>query len=107
MTGISSLLFTEMPEDPEDAHAWDCSATSGDEYCMSAKQGRMCSRAANNQSLNRMRVVVGEGWLSYFYLDSMNTAVILLSVCETFLHFPSLGSHTTNNKVVLSNVFVI
>lgn len=114
MTGISSLLFTEMPEDPEDAHAWDCSATSGDEYCMSAKQGRMCSRAANNQSLgggwgekNRMRVVVGEGWLSYFYLDSMNTAVILLSVCETFLHFPSLGSHTRNNKVVLSNVFVI
>lgn len=65
MTGISSLLFTEMPEDPEDAHAWDCSATSGDEYCMSAKQGRMCSRAANNQSLGGVgekKQNEGGGW---------------------------------------------
>lgn len=46
----------------------------------------------------------GEGWfgLSYFYLDSIKTAAILPSVCETFLHFPSLQWHKKGEREVLS-----
>lgn len=69
----------------------------------------MCSRAANNQSLGgvgkkRIRVVVGEGWFSYFYLDSMNTAAILLSVGETFLRVPSQG--TVAQDILLSIIII-
>lgn len=57
-------------------------------------QQKKSSRAAGNQSLGggkekeRIKVAVGEGgWHGYLYLESRNAAVILLSVCETFLHF--------------------
>lgn len=60
---------------------------------VSAKK-KESSRAAGNQSLGggkekeRIKVAVGEGgWHGYLYPESRNTAVILLSVCETFLHF--------------------
>lgn len=89
-----------MPPDPKDA------VTHVEMMNLSAERGGMCSRAANHHSLKeggrgekreekkkqRVRVGVGEGWWSYFYQDSMKTAVIFPSVCETFLHFPSPGN---------------
>lgn len=44
--------------------------------------------AAGNHSLGgkRIKVAVGEGWHGYLYLHFRSTAVILQSVCETFLH---------------------
>ena len=57
-----------------------------------------------------MRVGVGEGWWSYFYLDSMKTAVIFPSVCETFLHSPSPGDDSSgdqSNKSCHCGVFLL
>lgn len=55
--------------------------------------------AAGNHSLGgkRIKVAVGEGWHGYLYPHFRSAAVILQSVCETFLHSWQRGSHPNHS----------
>lgn len=59
--------------------------------------------AAGNHSLGgkRIKVAVGEGWHCYIYPHFRSAAVILQSVCETFLHSSAARKHPDSLGIFL------
>lgn len=90
--------FTATPGDAQDEMSTSHLCFADIQYCNQSLGG-------GGRKSRELRVVVREGWLGYFYLDSTNTAVILRSVGETFL--PSHRTRKFHHQLNICVIYVI